>query len=363
MPPAFTNSEYADMVYVYGYCDGNSRAAETEYAERFPQRRTPNRAVFSEAFRRLRENGSFAQAPRAMGIFAALVDDHRTEEVLDHFDTDPETSTRRAAAELGIPRMTVWRTLKADGRYPYHKQKTQELLPEDYPKRIQYCEWLLLQQAEDPRFTNKILWTDEATFTRKGIFNSRNYHVWAHENPHAIHVSSYQHEFSLNVWLGILDNRLIGPLFLPARLNADGFLNLLNNEFNPLLDDVTLRQRQQMMFQMDGCPAHWGLAPRNWLNQNYPHRWIGRASLHDLNLAAWPPRSPDLTPLDFFLWGELKQKVYAQPVTSVEQLRERILAVCAQITPTMCRDAVTTGVTRRCHACLQVDGMHFEQLL
>jgi hypothetical protein len=28
----------------------------------------------------------------------------------------------------------------------------------------------------------------------------------------------------------------------------------------------------------------------------------------------WPPRSPDLTPLDFFLWGTLKERIYQTPV-------------------------------------------------
>ena len=38
----------------------------------------------------------------------------------------------------------------------------------------------------------------------------------------------------------------------------------------------------------------------------------------------WPPRSPDLTPLDFFLWGHLKAKVYVTPPANLEDLRRRI---------------------------------------
>ena len=37
-----------------------------------------------------------------------------------------------------------------------------------------------------------------------------------------------------------------------------------------------------------------------------------------------PPRSPDLTPCDYFLWGHLKSKVYLTPPQDVEELRERI---------------------------------------
>ncbi|GBN05744.1 hypothetical protein AVEN_46340-1 [Araneus ventricosus] len=44
--------------------------------------------------------------------------------------------------------------------------------------------------------------------------------------------------------------------------------------------------------------------------EKLPHRWIGRAGLDDVPLLPWPPRSPDLTLCDFFLWGYVKDKVY-----------------------------------------------------
>ena len=41
----------------------------------------------------------------------------------------------------------------------------------------------------------------------------------------------------------------------------------------------------------------------------------------------WPPRSCDLTPLDFFLWGYVKDKVYADNPQSIQELKEKIRAV------------------------------------
>ena len=38
----------------------------------------------------------------------------------------------------------------------------------------------------------------------------------------------------------------------------------------------------------------------------------------------WPPRSPDLTPPDFFLWGFLKSKVYSTLPETLDELEERI---------------------------------------
>ena len=38
----------------------------------------------------------------------------------------------------------------------------------------------------------------------------------------------------------------------------------------------------------------------------------------------WPPRSPDLTPTDLFLWGLLKGKVYKNTPRTIEQLKDAI---------------------------------------
>lgn len=46
----------------------------------------------------------------------------------------------------------------------------------------------------------------------------------------------------------------------------------------------------------------------------------------------WPARSPDLSPMDFFLWGHLKQKAYEGPVgNNVEILKQRITAAVREV--------------------------------
>jgi hypothetical protein len=44
----------------------------------------------------------------------------------------------------------------------------------------------------------------------------------------------------------------------------------------------------------------------------------------------WPPRSPDLTPMYFFLWGFVKDNVYVPPLpTTLHELKTRIRQACA----------------------------------
>lgn len=66
-------------------------------------------------------------------------------------------------------------------------------------------------------------------------------------------------------------------------------MEFLDIDFGDLLDDVPLHLKRNMFFQMDGGPTHWGIQTRQWLNQEFPERWISRGSL-----LSWPPRNPDL---------------------------------------------------------------------
>jgi hypothetical protein len=88
-----------------------------------------------------------------------------------------------------------------------------------------------------------------------------------------------------------------------------------------LLEDLPLAILRRMWLQMDGAPLHFGRIVRDWCHATYPNRWIGRGGA-----IAWPPRSPDLNPCDFFLWGHLQNFVYATPIPNLEELTERINA-------------------------------------
>jgi len=67
-----------------------------------------------------------------------------------------------------------------------------------------------------------------------------------------------------------------------------------------------------------------------FLGATFPNRWIGRDSLK-----TWPPRSPDITPLDFFLWRYVKDKVFSTPVPDIANLKARITEAFATITEDM----------------------------
>lgn len=215
------------------------------------------------------------------------------------------------------------------------------------------------QQAGNRVFISNILFTDEASFTRDGINNFHNRHVWAEENPHAVLASSHQNRFSLNVWGGIFQDKLLGPVYLPGRLNGQIYLEFLSNTLPELLDDIPLEHRQTMWYMHDGAPAHFSVGVRRHLNNQFGEQWIGRGGP-----VAWPPRSPDLNPLDFYLWGHLKDAVYTTPVNTVVELEERIYAAFQQVrhNPGIC-ERVRGSMLKRIEGCIEQNGSHIEHLL
>jgi inhibitor of nuclear factor kappa-B kinase subunit alpha len=75
----------------------------------------------------------------------------------------------------------------------------------------------------------------------------------------------------------------------------------------------------------------------------------------------WPASSPDLNPCDFYLWGNLKQKVYKTNPHTIEELKENIRNEVSTIPPGELQ--VITNLVRRCQECPRADGDYFLHLL
>ncbi|KAJ4437962.1 hypothetical protein ANN_13901 [Periplaneta americana] len=323
----YSNQELAEIHFMCGKADGNAALARRLYQERYPQRQCPDRKTFVR-----------------LHYVCAKVQ----EEILEAVNMTPSISTRRVALQVNVPYTTVWRLLKEYQLYPYHLQRA----------RVRFCQWFLQQCGVNPNFPALVLFTDEAQFTRDGITYFHNQHVWAYENPRATVPSHHQVQFSLNMWAGIIGDRLVGPHVLVNRLTGQAYTNFLQNTIPHVLEDTPPINRQHIHFLHDGAPAHFSRTARRYLDRRFPDRWIGRGGT-----IAWPPRGPDLNPLDFYLWGHLKSLVYSSPVPDLESLRNRIVACSEDIrnTPGV-RDRVRRSMRHRCEVCIQEGGGHFEHL-
>jgi len=93
-----------------------------------------------------------------------------------------------------------------------------------------------------------------------------------------------------------------------------------------VLDDVPCQLRVGTCFMYDGAPPHFCCIACQYVNDHFPGKWIGRNGPVE-----WSPRSPDLNPIDFYLWGHVKSDVYSTPISNVDKLRECIVATFGAI--------------------------------
>ena len=86
-----------------------------------------------------------------------------------------------------------------------------------------------------------------------------------------------------------------------------------------------------IIFHQDGTPPHWGSHVHRFLDATFPNRWIGRDGPDTLatTIAGYHP------PLDFFLWGYVKDKVFSTPVPDLTNLKARITDAFATIAEDM----------------------------
>jgi hypothetical protein len=172
-----------------------------------------------------------------------------------------------------------------------------------------------------------------------------------------------QYPQKVNVWAGIIDDRIIGPFFFEENLTGERYLTFLRNQLIPVLANMYPNANNanlpsdNIWFQQDGAPPHYAREVRQFLNNCFPRRWIGRRGFVE-----WPARSPDLTPLDFFLWGYIKSKVYVNRPQNLQNLKDRIRHEMSLITPEVIRNVLDECV-RRFAYCQETDGGHFEHLI
>jgi hypothetical protein len=136
-------------------------------------------------------------------------------------------------------------------------------------------------------------------------------------------VCSNHQQFSINMWVRIFGGSLASPYVLPCLLTNNPYRDFLLHDLPKLLEGVPLAVRARMWYMHDGAPEKFSRSVRDVLNN----------TLHDRRRVrkgptAWPPWSPDMNPLDFYLWEQLQPLVYSDPVDNEEALQHRIMDSC-----------------------------------
>src|SRR6185437_7270063 len=226
---------------------------------------------------------------------------------------------------------------------------------EDYAVRLEFCQWGIESLESDQLEPSSICFADESIFSLNGHVNRHNCRYYAPENPHWAQQVHFQHDERIMVWGGIFGDTVIGPFFFEGTVTGERYLDMLINQICPAVEQ--LNDGDGIWFMQDGAPPHYATIVRNFLDERYPERWIGRRGPVE-----WPARSPDLNPLDYFLWGYLKSEVYRNRPRNIADLKRNITSACQQVTPDMLQNVIGSWETRLRH-CITADGKQFEQLI
>lgn len=341
-------AEKVEIIRIVGDNVRSTREAAREFNARHPERPPIRHRTVAYLNNIFNTTGNVTK-PRPRGLNNR--EHHLDAVILAAYRNNPHTSLRDMARNLNISYSKIWRCLRRHKLKPYKPKYLHTLEDGDLHRRMEYCLWAQGNYLNDREFLKKIMFSDEATFTTNGVVSSQNCRYWATENPNWVINCKRQYSQKINVWCGILNARIIGPFFFFDTLNAERFLHFLNTELMDVLDDLPLDERRDLYFQLDGSPVHNARIVRAWLDENFPLRWIGRNS----PLIEWAPRSPDITPLDFFLWGTIKNVVYASRPQNIQELCQRIRQACREISPEILRRVVLNH-KRRLEKCIRLQG-------
>jgi hypothetical protein len=198
---------------------------------------------------------------------------------------------------------------------------------------------------QDVGVSEKMWFSDEAHFYIHPAINKQNCRFWGSEKPTIYHEKPLHGDY-ITVWAALSESGIIGPVFFEDRdgtresVNADRYLRLLKTKFLPSLKRKGI-DLGQAWYQQYGAAHHTAGKVIEWLDENFPGRYLSYRTER-----IWPPHSPDLNPLDFFLWGYLKDRVYTPLPETVEDVKQAIRKEIKNIKQETCR-AVFRNVCER----------------
>ncbi|GFV71252.1 putative DD41D transposase [Trichonephila clavipes] len=201
--------------------------------------------------------------------------------------------------------------------------------------RISICE-ALVKRNEIDLFLKKMVTGDDKWVTHYNIVRKRS---WSNCDDSAQMVTKpglTTRKVLLCIWLVV--SFFKNDEGHNVTVNGDRYRAMITNFFIPELNNHDV---QELWFQQDGATYHTARATIDLLKDTFGDHLISR-----LGLVNWPPRSCDLTPLDYFLWGYVKSLVYADNPQTLDHLEDNICRVIADIRPQMLEKVIENWTSR-----------------
>lgn len=344
------------------YVTRNCEEVVRRFKRQWPGTNPPNTKTVKSLYDKFVTNGSVlddyvGKAGRPVTVHTP----ENIEKVRVWFRNHRKGSLRACSSATGINLYSVWQILHENLNFKAYKIQTCQFLTEvDFASRLAFSD-LMLQKIHDGHLDPLKIWfSDECHFHLSGYVNKQNHRIWGKEKPYIPETKPLHPEY-VTVWIGICGRGHTNPYFFDGTVNSAAYLKMLQEFAFPWISERD--GIAEYWWQQDGATAHRTNLVKNAIREKFGDRVIGLGfESEDGEEIKWPPRSPDMNPCDFAVWGILKEQVYKEAPKDKKQLIAAIKKASETLTHEMCKDICLNFVTRL-DLLHNVEGQHFENVI
>ncbi|GBM62578.1 hypothetical protein AVEN_224375-1 [Araneus ventricosus] len=244
--------------------------------------------------------------------------------------------------------------------FPYQFQSHQAIPIKAVLQRFDFANEILTMIVIEGFDVGCIWFTDEAHFHLNGFVNKQNWRFWESENPRLCEEKPL-HSPKVTAWVAVCSRGIIGPFSVRETISSERYITILEQFVSTQL---ALKDRQRIeWFMQDGAPPHRTEKVFRFLNEHFRNRVIALDYPKFTGTGMdCPPYSPDLTPCYYFLGGALKDTVYGNNPSTLNELESAICVACNSISVETLKDVMSNFILRLRYLIFS-NGEHFENIV
>ena len=269
---------------------------------------------------------------------------------------DPCVNIRKMSRTLNIDKTAISRIVKHDlGMKSRAVMKVQGLMAIQRERHLDRCR-ILLSKLKKGRDGKVLVFSDEKIFTVDTVSNSRTLRYIAkspEDVPPSVKFTGRTKFPASAMMLGVVgsDGKAFPPYWVDGTMDAAKYKKFLAYKVFPALDATY--GCDGWIWTQDGAPAHTSKAIQSYLVRRLGSRGFWSKT-------EWPPNSPNLNPLDFFIWGAVERTACATYHSSVAELKKSVEEHWAKM-PSATLRKVCGRFRTRLEACIRAEGGIFEK--
>lgn len=270
-----------------------------------------------------------------------------TERIRERIRRKSQRTVRKMAADLNVSRSSMHNILRKDlGLQAFKKRKVHGVSAASKKKRLERASLLLSRHGGE-----EFIFSDEKLFVLQQSHNVQNDRLWAISSrtvPESDrNIPRFQSADSVMVWRGICKRGKLPLVFIEKGVKVNAIYyktEVLEKVVKPYVQEMF--GDDHYVFQQDGAPSHTANLVQDWCREN----------LTDfLDKLEWPPSSPDLNPLDYFVWSYMLSKVNDHRVSNINQFQTVITRIWDEMPMEVVR-AACDGFEKRLKLVKKVKG-------